>query len=189
MNWEAWQAVGELVAALGVVFSLLYLAAQVRQNTQSMQAATNQQLMSNFSDIVNFATSGPDGARVYRTLLDGKWERLSDDEQAVMRMTWVRVLRLFEHAHQQYHQGLLAEGVWRGWSNQIQVSVATPGCRLVWPGVRTLLGSQFVEWVEEVLTLSAPEAAREYYAGVPPSELGQSFSEVRRADGTSTAAS
>ncbi len=36
MNWEAIGAVGEIVGAAAVVVTLIYLAAQVRQNTKSM---------------------------------------------------------------------------------------------------------------------------------------------------------
>ena len=42
MNWEAVGASAELLAAIGVIVSLLYLAAQIRQNTASVQASTYQ---------------------------------------------------------------------------------------------------------------------------------------------------
>ena len=39
MNWDAIGAVGEILGAAAVVVTLIYLAAQLRQNTNSMQAA------------------------------------------------------------------------------------------------------------------------------------------------------
>jgi hypothetical protein len=42
MNWEAVGASAELLAAVGVIVSLLYLAAQIRQNTRSVRASTFQ---------------------------------------------------------------------------------------------------------------------------------------------------
>jgi hypothetical protein len=47
MNWEAIGAIGELIGAVVVVVSLVYLAAQVRQDTEqarlsSVQAVTFQ---------------------------------------------------------------------------------------------------------------------------------------------------
>ena len=39
MNWEAIGAVGELVGALAVLVTLVYLSMQIRQNTKSVQAA------------------------------------------------------------------------------------------------------------------------------------------------------
>jgi len=40
MNWEAIGAVGEVAGAIGVIATLLYLAAQIRQNTRAMRGAT-----------------------------------------------------------------------------------------------------------------------------------------------------
>ena len=42
MNWEAIGASAELLGAIGVIVSLLYLATQIRQNTQSVRANTFQ---------------------------------------------------------------------------------------------------------------------------------------------------
>ena len=49
MNWEAIAAIGEAVGALGVILTLVYLAVQIRQNTNSIDesrriaiAATHQ---------------------------------------------------------------------------------------------------------------------------------------------------
>jgi len=38
MNWDAVAATAELVAAIGVIASPLYSAAQIRQNTASVRA-------------------------------------------------------------------------------------------------------------------------------------------------------
>jgi hypothetical protein len=43
MNWQALGAIGEFVGGLLVVFSLLYLALQLRQNTRALRADTHQQ--------------------------------------------------------------------------------------------------------------------------------------------------
>ena len=64
MNWEAVQAVAELVPALGVVISLVYLATQVRQNTRSNQAAANQDLLANYVAVVGFSWQSPSGAHL-----------------------------------------------------------------------------------------------------------------------------
>ena len=44
MNWEAIGAVGEILGALAVFASLIYLARQIRQNTQMMKSTVRQQL-------------------------------------------------------------------------------------------------------------------------------------------------
>ena len=45
MNWEALGAIGELIGAVGVIASLIYVGLQVRQNTRSMRAATYDSLV------------------------------------------------------------------------------------------------------------------------------------------------
>lgn len=37
MNWEAIGAIGEVVAAAAVIFTLIYLAVQIRQNTATIR--------------------------------------------------------------------------------------------------------------------------------------------------------
>lgn len=38
MNWEAVSAIGELVGSVGVLITLIYLALQIRQNTESLES-------------------------------------------------------------------------------------------------------------------------------------------------------
>jgi hypothetical protein len=51
MNWDAIGAIAELLGAIGVIASLVYLATQIRQsreqmsqNTRALRAATYQQI-------------------------------------------------------------------------------------------------------------------------------------------------
>ncbi len=44
MNWDAIGAVGEIVGALAVLITLIYLAMQIRQNSNMQRAQTHQQL-------------------------------------------------------------------------------------------------------------------------------------------------
>lgn len=51
MNWEMISAVGQMLGAVGVIISIIYLAAQIRnQNKESRHAATNV-LTTHWSDV------------------------------------------------------------------------------------------------------------------------------------------
>jgi len=52
MDWEAIGAIAELLGALGVILSLLYLAAQIRTNTESSLAQMEQTRLTNFTDLM-----------------------------------------------------------------------------------------------------------------------------------------
>ena len=45
MNWSAVEAIWLAIGAVGVIVTVAYLAHQIRQNTQSIQGATEQSLM------------------------------------------------------------------------------------------------------------------------------------------------
>ena len=73
MNWEMISAVGQMLGAIGVIISIVYLAAQIRnQNKESQRAAMNV-LTTHWSDL-------------NRTLVE-------NPEMAVL---WLRALRSFD---------------------------------------------------------------------------------------------
>ncbi len=45
MNWDAIGAIGEILGALGVLVTLVYLATQIRENTRSLQAVSLQSVL------------------------------------------------------------------------------------------------------------------------------------------------
>jgi len=73
MNWEMISAIGQMLGAIGVIISIVYLAAQIRnQNKESQRAAMNV-LTTHWSDL-------------NRTLVE-------NPEMAVL---WLRALRFFD---------------------------------------------------------------------------------------------
>ena len=65
MNWEAVGAVAELLGALGVIASLIYLATQVRQNSRLLRASAIQSAASNTaSGFVSTLAGNLDAAKV-----------------------------------------------------------------------------------------------------------------------------
>ena len=47
MNWEAIAAFGEVIGALAVVITLMYIARDIRQNSKSLSIATSSDLADN----------------------------------------------------------------------------------------------------------------------------------------------
>ena len=52
MKLEAINAMAQLIAAIGVIASLFYLAAQIRQNTRSMRAMVVDSLAESIADLI-----------------------------------------------------------------------------------------------------------------------------------------
>ena len=50
VNWEAIGAVGEMLGALGVIVTLIYLATQIRQNTGAVRSQTRATIFSGLQE-------------------------------------------------------------------------------------------------------------------------------------------
>ena len=74
MKLEAVNAIAQLIAAIGVIASLFYLAAQIRQNTRSMRAVVVDSLAHSLVDLAWTARPEP-GVTTRFFSSDGKLER------------------------------------------------------------------------------------------------------------------
>ena len=65
MNWDALGAVGELVGALAVLITLIYLAHQIRQNTRAVRLESRNTLQQAFSHVASLMANSPDIAELF----------------------------------------------------------------------------------------------------------------------------
>ena len=80
MNWDAMGAVGEVVGALAVVISIVYLAIQIRQNTQTTKLSVEIDISKSFSTSLTELSSTNLPYIFFRGLDD--LEQLTDEEAA-----------------------------------------------------------------------------------------------------------
>ena len=91
MNWEAIGAVGELVGALAVLVTLVYLSMQIRQNTKSVQAAAVDSANSQVSKIREVIFADADVANMYRRGTEDP-ASLSEDDTIRYRLLMHNIL-------------------------------------------------------------------------------------------------
>lgn len=128
MNWEAIGAIGEIIGALAVVVTLIYLVIQIRQNTAAVATATYESTMSGFNDINVVVASNPELA----SLLDRGTQNpnlLSAEEITQFNFLlrcyanqWWKLLKLHE-------RGSLAEGEWSTFAREAAQFLDQPGCK------------------------------------------------------------
>ena len=135
MNWEAIGATAEVVGAISVVVTLVYLAIQVRANTRSNEAASVQHMLDGARDhtinpnVVNGEV--PDIMSRGLTSVD----QLKPAEK--VRFMWI----LVEHALQLQNvlnlrnRGLLSETDYNTWLVYAGSLMRTPGGKELWPQV------------------------------------------------------
>jgi hypothetical protein len=115
-------AIGEIVGALGVIASLIYLSVQIRQNTHAMDegrrlalAQTYQMRADALQQMLVTAANSEIGAIIFKLTAEGypedvtALERLSAEERVRFRMWQIAQHTHWDNLHFQYQQGFLDE--------------------------------------------------------------------------------
>ena len=85
MNWDAVGAIAELLGAIGVIGSLIYVASQVRASTVASKVESKLRLTQNMVDYDDLLISSPelnkimiDGRKSIETLLKSEYLQFSN---------------------------------------------------------------------------------------------------------------
>ena len=146
MNWDAIGAVSELVAALAVVVSLLYLATQVKSNTESARTSTYQAVVSEFGALNRAMIATPDLAILFVRALED-FASLSAEEKARSSQLFFACFHNFENMYYQYRKGYLEADVWLGWQRLILSYHARPGFQVWWSLRADVFSKSFVDFL------------------------------------------
>ena len=128
MNWEAISAVSEIVGAIAVVISLIYVATQIHQNTRMMRSAAKQSLTETTQNLIYKAI---DYSEEWVKLMTGD-DPSTAEEDARMSLLVRATLRGFESQCYQYEAGLLEENEWCALRTAIMDICAWPGFNRYW---------------------------------------------------------
>jgi len=65
MNWDAIGAIGEVVGAVAVISTLIYLAVQIRQSNRNLAEATSASIIQSFASINSRISSDEQFAELF----------------------------------------------------------------------------------------------------------------------------
>ena len=131
MNWEAIGAVGEMLAALGVIATLGYLAVQIRQNTRAVHSNTSQAITDSRVEFLASITDDADVARIfYSGLLD--FESLEGTDRGRFSLLMARFTATMENYFYQHRQGSMDTDQWTRMLETLRFFMATPGGQYWW---------------------------------------------------------
>jgi hypothetical protein len=143
---------GDFIGAIGVVASLVYLALQIRQNTESVRAATEIDACRAWNEW--------DSLFAHDEQLVLLWQRgaadlhsLNPGEIGRFNSTLVLLFHIAEMFYRQNQRGLLDEELWRGWEEHLAKYLRLPGVQEWLRNLRPLdlFSRSFREYVETKL--------------------------------------
>lgn len=131
MDWDAIGAIGEVVAAIGVIVSLVYLAAQIKQNTRASRASTIQQWAVTSSTEKQSVIGDAEFAKL---LVAGGSDtaNFNEAEKVQFRLYWLQVFNTFEFLFLQRHLGTIDQVFFEDKLPAYRALLALPGVRAFW---------------------------------------------------------
>jgi hypothetical protein len=151
LDLQALDNLGEAIAAVGVIISLIYLALQVRQNTRSIRAATYQGMLDSSRAILNDFYAGPD-VREFFLRATKSLEDLTDEDRLRLQALGLVAFRHMDNALYQNRVGTLAPELWDGYARAFAGWLRYPGFVGWYLQNEASFSPQLRAWVDEVLT-------------------------------------
>ena len=149
---EAINAIAQLIAAFGVIASLFYLGAQIRQNTRSMRAIVVDSLAHSLVDLLGPMAHEPDSMRAFSVAVED-WHGASEADRLRAVSFIFAVFKLFENAWFQKRQGTLDPQQWLGWDVYMRLYFHRPGVQAWWSMRKIAFAPGFREYLEGTLPL------------------------------------
>jgi hypothetical protein len=141
VNWEAISAIGQLVGALAVVISLIYLANQVRSNARETRLAAMRATLDFQTRFTQQIAEHADLAELRHRGFDD-FESLEGVDRVRFNSHMHAMFRTIENVYYRQLDGHLDPRVWRGLEVVIRDLNALPGVQAWWR-------SQGSHWFDE----------------------------------------
>ena len=147
MSLEDLGNIGEFVAAVGVIISLLYLAVQIRQNTRSVRDSAFQEVIHSIAEITTQLGTNPQSASLLRKATRSPGN-LNEDEWFQFANLAYSMMNTYQIHHWLHERGLLDDSVWTPTVNNLRNHMSLPGFQAWWKRNRIALRTSFEEYVE-----------------------------------------
>jgi len=153
VSLETINSIAQIVAAIGVVASLFYLAVQIRQNTKSQRSVVVDSLTSSLIALLGQQASDPALTRAFATAVED-WHKATEEDRLRAIAVLFSIFKLFENAWFQQRQGALEREQWEGWDLYVRVYYHRPGVQVWWADRRGMFAVGFRKYVEATKPVS-----------------------------------
>ena len=170
MNWTALGAIGELLGAIGVIASLLYLARQMRNSAADGRRAAAQAVLSKVNVMLTSISTHPQLADVF-SRGSTSLSALRPEEALQYSGMLFSFARSYEELLHYRRAGAVEDWVWESVGLAVLPQMTTPGGLEWWAKRRHYFTVRFQTYVDSVL----PDEMVEMLAGFEQSIEGKDF--------------
>ena len=146
MNWEAISAVSEIIGAIAVVVSLVYLAVQVRSSSKATRATVYMGLHDTQAQFSYLLLSDPSLRELADSLDD---PQLSVADRPDMSHLLTMLFNKYELFYFLSREDMFSSDVDRAMTKIIANRLKTPGVKEWWDDSQDTFSPDFVKWANE----------------------------------------
>ncbi len=140
-------SIGEFVAAIATLVTLVYLALQIRHNTRSVRTSAFQEASRDLAESIDHISRDPELCRIY--LAGAKdFESLSREERLRFSIYFTGVMRRYENLLHQTREGMIDRADWEGVRETGRQTFSQPGVMAWWKRSRSLFNAELRDFVE-----------------------------------------
>jgi hypothetical protein len=147
MDWNAVSAIAEVFAAAFVALTVVYLALQIKSNTQAMHSQTYHLATSALAEMAGIVGTDKELARIFRIGMTDP-DALTEDEFTQFGYLGISLFRRFENVFFQYQSGMIDEDFWIGHRDNILWFFHRPGMQLWWKDRKFAFSRRFREFLD-----------------------------------------
>ena len=157
MNWEAISAIGQIVGALAVVISLIYLAREIRGNARSARLASVDTLNRWLGELIEHPHLSE---LYYRGIHD--FQSLQGADLVRFSSLMGQLFHIYEEIYYQHLERHLEKRLWRAVEAPMRDLNAYPGIQAWWRSRSHWFDEKFASYVnQQQQTATAPSLFRE----------------------------
>jgi hypothetical protein len=155
MNWEAISAIGEIIGAIAVIISLVYLALQVRSGTRALKTENRD---SSFQSLMEFNYSlvgDPDLAYIFQAGCHD-FQGVEERERARLVHLLYSFFKMFEKMYLHYLEESVDKTVWIHNRSILFAYSTQPGAQHYLSHRRQIFDPRFLEVLESASSIETP---------------------------------
>lgn len=150
MNWDAIGAVGEIIGALAVLITLVYLSIQIRQGTKATKLQTAHDTFQLSFEMVSIFSRG-ENSEVWSKFRSSGWKSLTTDEQVVAGSIAICLFTTYDSHYHNYLEGTLTDEIHESYCMRLSQQLQVPAIRDWWKHNRIQYTASFKEYVDEII--------------------------------------
>jgi len=140
-------SIGEFVGAIATIVTLIYLALQIRQNTQSVRMSAEMDLSNQFADWCGHVVDDPNLGRIWDAA-STEPDTLTDDEKRTYLWYVAQLFSYYEGLFRLFAKGHITEDTWEAKADWMLVILKQRLVDIWWRSRMAPFSNDFFEYIE-----------------------------------------